>query len=262
MTAISKRFVLNDHSALYRPLTMSYGLLGDYRAAKMFAELSVREAPDDAGPRLMAIDASTWQGRYGDALQRVRELPRDYRENRNRAGLAGALLARAGEYDAAIEILEPVVDPDALEPLEAFTQPHLYPQHALAWAYLHTGATSKAARLLDSEARRCDQRRAAGLLNEGLSLHHCAETELLRGHADRALAGLAEAVDAGWREYYLRQNDPYWSQLEKNPQYRELMSTVKADIDRQRAEVARRDKQENFLAKYETLLATGSPATR
>jgi hypothetical protein len=33
-------------------------------------------------------------------------------------------------------------------------------------------------------------------------IHRCAETEVLRGNRERAVAGLAEAVAAGWRDYY------------------------------------------------------------
>ena len=70
-------------------------------------------------------------------------------------------------------------------------------------------------------------------------LHYCAETALLRGDRDRALELLEQAVTAGWREYYIRQHDPYWAALENDPRYRALMARVKADVDRQAVEIAR-----------------------
>ena len=81
-----------------------------------------------------------------------------------------------------------------------------------------------------SDARPC----APGPSATSYVVHYCAETALLRGDPDRALALLDRAVAAGWRDYYLRQHDPYWAALEGNARYRGLMAKVKADVDRQR----------------------------
>jgi hypothetical protein len=99
--------------------------------------------------------------------------------------ISGALLARAGEYGAAITFLEPLVD--AGSPAETHADDFWFNGlHALAWAYRHAGADEKAARLLASAARLCDDERAAARLRDGLELHRCAETELLRGGGPRA----------------------------------------------------------------------------
>jgi hypothetical protein len=67
---------------------------------------------------------------------------------------------------------------------------------------------------------------------------------------------LERAIKAGWRDYYVRRNDPYWAALENEPRYRALMATVKADIDRQRAEVERIDATDDFKAKLDAAMAT------
>ena len=54
-------------------------------------------------------------------------------------------------------------------------------------------------------------------------------------------------VDA---EDYLREHDVYWAPLEKDPRYRALMAKVKADVDRQAAEIARIDAAEDFVAIF------------
>jgi hypothetical protein len=168
--------------------------------------------------------------------------------------ISGALLARAGEYGAAIAFLEPLVDPGS--PAETYTDEFWRNGlHALAWAYRHTGADDKAARLLESATRWCDDERSAGRLRGGLALHRCAETELLLRHSDRALAEFERAVAAGWRDYYHRQNDPYWAAVQDRPVYRALIEKVKADIDRQRAEVQRIDAREDFAAKVDAARA-------
>ena len=104
----------------------------------------------------------------------------------------------------------------------------------------------------------CDDERAAGRLRDGLKLHKCAETELLRGNTDRALAEFERAVAAGWRDYYHRQNDPYWAAVQDRPAYRVLIEKVKADIDRQRAEVQRIDAREDFAAKVDAARAASA----
>jgi hypothetical protein len=42
--------------------------------------------------------------------------------------------------------------------------------------------------------------------------------------------------------------------LRGHPGYQELMAQVKADVDRQAAEIARRDAKEDFVAKLDAVL--------
>lgn len=85
--------------------------------------------------------------------------------------------------------------------------------------------------------------------------------ELLRGNIEPALDGLELAIEAGWRGYYVKERDPYWASGAKDPRYRALMAKVKADVDRQRAEVQRVDPGEAFLAQLDAAIAaTGENA--
>jgi len=241
------------------PLVLSYASLGDYAAADAWLTRSLREFPDLPEPRLMAIGMQTARGRYENVGRQLRELFGDLRAPP--AGMpgdlqliSGALLARAGEHAAAIAFLKPLVDPAS--PAETYTADFWRNGlHALAWAYRKTGADEKAAPLLESAAQWCDDERAASRLRGGLALHRCAETELLRGNTDGALAEFEQAVAAGWRDYYHRQNDPYWLAVQDRPAYRMLIEKVKADIDRQRAEVQRIDAREDFAAKFDAARA-------
>ena len=259
VNALAKREALSVARQTYFPLVLSYALLGDYAWADAWLTRSLHEFPDSLDPRIMVIGMQTAQGRYENVGRQMRELFGDLRApppgTRGYLQLiSGALLARAGEYGAAIAFLEPLVDPGS--PAETHTDDFWRNGlHALAWAYRHTGADDKAARLLESAAQWCDDERAAGGLRDGLALHRCAETELLRGNTDRALAEFERAVAAGWREYYHRQNDPYWAVVQDRPAYRVLIEKVKADIDRQRAEVQRIDAREDFVAKLDAALA-------
>ena len=259
VNALAKREALSLAGGPDFALVLSYALLGDYASAEAWNTRALREFPDLPGPRIMAIGMQTAQGRYENVGRQMRALFGDLRAPP--AGvpigeqvISGALLARAGEYSAAITFLEPLVDPGS--PAGAYADEFWFNGlHALAWAYRHTGADDKAARLLASAARFCDDERAAGRLRDGLKLHKCAETELLLRHTDRALAGFEGAVAAGWRNYYHRQNDPYWAAVQDRPAYRALIEKVKADIDRQRAEVQRIDAREDFAAKVDAARA-------
>jgi tetratricopeptide (TPR) repeat protein len=173
---------------------------------------------------------------------------------------AGVYLARGGDYAAAIKVLEPLFDLDAPATVRHGGAPFLHSPHALAWAYLRTGAQDKAERLLALEARNCEKDLARAV-RVNSRLYECAEIEVLRGNLDQALAGLQRAVDAGWREYYLREREPYWAAVAHEPRYRQLMERVKADVDRQRAEVERIDARENFAAKLDAALAARRAGT-
>ncbi|MEJ2516170.1 MAG: hypothetical protein P8102_13260, partial [Gammaproteobacteria bacterium] len=58
----------------------------------------------------------------------------------------------------------------------------------------------------------------------------------------------------GWLEYYVTNSDPRWDSLADNPAYQALMAEVKADVDRQRAEIERIEVEEDFAALLEKLL--------
>jgi tetratricopeptide (TPR) repeat protein len=168
------------------------------------------------------------------------------------------LLSRSGHYADAIKVLEP---PMPLIPTTGQISDDELPDtdgpHALAWSYLHTGEKAKADRILSDVLEKCrsdlDDRQRPVASNV---LHRCAETALLAGDAERALALLERAINAGWRDYYVRRNDPYWAALQNDPRYRELMATVKVDIDRQRAVVERIDATDGFKAKLDVAMAT------
>ena len=171
--------------------------------------------------------------------------------------IAGVHLARGGDYAAAIEVLEPVVDIEA--PYNVDGAPYMSPPaHSLAWAYLHTGTDAKAARVLTAASRECSTWRADGRGHGSGRLQYCAEAELLRGNVDAALEGLDLAFQAGWRGYYVQERDPYWVSVASDPRYRALMAKVKADVDQQRAAVQQVESNDVFLGKLDAAIAAAA----
>ena len=75
------------------------------------------------------------------------------------------------------------------------------------------------------------------------------------GDQARALDRLERAVAAGWRSIYLREHDPYWASLHDDPRYRKLMDEVRADVERQRAEIDALEPEAEFIARLDAELA-------
>jgi hypothetical protein len=121
-------------------------------------------------------------------------------------------------------------------------------RQALAWSYSVTGRNDKAVGLLQELDRLMSDVASNGTMHRSEQLFAYARNAALLGQADLALDRLQRAVDAGWRDYYVDQHDPRWGALKGDARYQALMAEVKADVDRQRAEVARLEADEDVPA--------------
>jgi TolB-like protein len=243
-------------------LALSYALLGDLSAADYWIERSLRDRPDSPWNPYVGAILPGWRGDAELALQLLEQgivaVGIEVGDQSEWIKIwYGGLLARSGRYAAAIEILEPLAadgETPRFVPFEAL--PEFDRWHALAWSYQHIGEEAKAAKILSALRDECrSQLNAKRHSSHSDLLHYCAETALLAGDTERALSLLERAVEAGWRDYYVRQNDPYWMPLADEPRYRALMETVKADVARQRAEVERIDATDDFMARLDAALA-------
>jgi len=264
MSIAQKRAALRDpaYSSLFF-LLLSYRSLGDWPQVEAVNERLMRATPEGPVSTFRAVILPSAKGQIDVTVQRWREALSERRmtfadlDGVERL-IAGVDLARDGDYAAAIEALEPVVDAEFPD-RAAIPGSFIHGAHALAWSYLHTGADAKAERLLATEARECSALRADGRLRNSFDLHRCAQTELLRDNVEQALAGLEKAIEAGWSEYYLHERDPLWASVASDPRYRALMAKVKTDVDRQRAEVRRIDASERFIEKLDAAIAAKTP---
>jgi len=137
----------------------------------------------------------------------------------------GELLALAGEFDRAIERLQPVVIPETRQ----FNGNNEWMAITLAWCYLETGNDAAANELLTALEQ------LPALEEQPYSR---ALIAVLRGETDQALDLLESAIQAGWHDYYTRQHDPRWDPIRDRPRFQALMARVKAKVDVQRKRVA------------------------
>jgi TolB-like protein/predicted Zn-dependent protease len=262
MNAVAKDAALRDAPNHYS-LALSYALLGDLSRADDWIERSLRDFPEFVFNPIFGSIIPGWRGDLELARQRFEQALKVHGDDAVFRSpfdhlLYGAVLARSGHYNAAIEVLEPLAA-DAVSPESMQLgpdQPESDGWHALAWSYQHIGEEAKAAEILSALEDECRSRMNAKRhsLHSDL-LHYCAETALMAGDSEEALAVLERAINAGWRDYYVRQNDPYWSSLASDPRYQALMAKVKADIARQRAEVERIDATDDFMTRLDAALA-------
>jgi tetratricopeptide (TPR) repeat protein len=261
---ITKRAVLAsielNESEAHLDLAAGYAALGMWDRAEYWQARAERTWPEQYLVRTSRIRVDRPAGRL-----EVHEAPGRFRETLAEAGVElsriprflalvyGELQALAGEYEGAIETLEPLIDPERV-----LLDPSMIDgnaRHALAWAWLQTGAHEKAEVLLMRTDEHFSKSQAEGRLRyfSNGSAHFALNT-LLLGNADRALELLDQAAAAGWREYYLMIHDPRWASVRDSPKFQSIMARVKADIDLQRARMEQVDATEDFIERLDAVV--------
>jgi hypothetical protein len=195
-----------------------------------------------------------WKSEYAKAAEEMREgLSRNEialsEQSPAFSFLYGTNQALAGDLSGAVATLEAATK-RASEVLTFFTseQFQLNPGQALAWAYIQSGMSDKARRLLETQERWFLDYRGSVEIVDSRTLYEAALNARLMNDSELALERLQQAVSAGWREYYIKRNDPRWGALSDDGRFQALMAKVKADVDRQRAEVERIEAEEDFPA--------------
>jgi TolB-like protein/Tfp pilus assembly protein PilF len=256
MNALSRKQALVIDDARYYGLIDSYALLGLWDQSSYWAERMLADDPDNIWARFASSFVPWNRGRYQEALDEwdkaldgmgktLADLPRTF------TLMYGQLQALAGAFESAIDTLQPLLGPPRpfnYNDLHWAETPAL---HALAWSYQQTGFSEKGRAMLQSLEGQLGENERLGLLHESHDLFFFARNALLLGDHELALQRLQQAVTAGWRDCYVEDSDPRWAELSANPAYQALMADVRADVDRQRAEVEHIDAEEDFAANLD-----------
>jgi hypothetical protein len=164
----------------------------------------------------------------------------------------GGLQSLAGDHQAAIRTLAPLVD---LEIPAADTLQEAFLTHTLAWAYLQAGESDRARRSLERLEAGFADLEARGQLHLANEIAIYALHILLRGDMDRALDLLEQAEQGGWRRIGAVLQDPRWAAVREQPRFRAIVARVESDIAVQRARVEARDAEDDFEARLDAAIA-------
>jgi len=259
LNTIGKEQVLTVR-AHYYTLAFSYALLGLWDEASYWCERSMADVPDSFWTQFFPAYVPYWQGRYRDSLDEYDKALTE--QGKTLADMPqfvvliyGDAQALAGDFEGAIRTLEPLIGPPQPIKFGEFSEYDREALHSLAWSYAQTGVPEKGRSILKSLEQQIEERQRLGLLHMSNDLFFYARNALLMGDHDVAIERLERAVKAGWRDYYIQRHDPRWAPLADHPRYQSLMAEVKADVDRQRAEVERIDAEEDFVAKFDQVQA-------
>jgi TolB-like protein/DNA-binding winged helix-turn-helix (wHTH) protein/Flp pilus assembly protein TadD len=251
---MAKRFVSNyvetGPAGAYGYLAWSYSRLGLWRQAEYWLKRLERERQEGPDPsNLNRLELLRLEGRFEEATRAMRAHAMTGSERPAPVSLEyGVLQAMTGDYRAAIQTLAPQLNVDGtLDVGDANAR------HALAWAYLQTGATDRAHRILSDLEQGYRQRQAEGWLHLSLDLAIFAQNAVLAGDEELALDRMKQAVEAGWRDYYSVINDPRWASLRDDVRFKHLMARVKADIDSQRARLEQIEVNEDTVARLDAV---------
>jgi TolB-like protein/DNA-binding winged helix-turn-helix (wHTH) protein/Tfp pilus assembly protein PilF len=244
-------YVETGPAGAYGYLAWSYSRLGLWRAAEHWLERLEREGHDGPDPgNLNRLELLRLEGRFEEATRAMKAHGTSGSKRPAPVSLEyGVLQAMTGDYRAAIQTLGTQLNVDGPFREEGDANA----RHALAWAYLQTGATDRAHRILGDLEQGYRHRQAEGWLHLSADLAIFAQNALLAGDEELALDRMKQAVEAGWRDYYSVNNDPRWGSLRDNVRFKQLMAGVKADIDSQRARLEHIEANEDTVARLDAV---------
>jgi len=248
-------------------LAWNYAALGELETAERWMSVAVRDNPEVMWVRTGWIQAQTpyWRGDYGQAAEEMRQAMSSHGLVLNQLDPSlrlfyGTNQALAGDHAGAIATLEE----NLLDRVDRSVVGDVYGMdayQALAWAYIQSDLPEKSRPALNIFEEWFAEESASVVMMKSEDIYAAARNAVLTGNHDLALKRLEQAVDAGWRQYYINMHDPRWSALADDPRYQTLMAEVKADVDRQRDEVEKIDAEEDFPTLLDKVRASREQAS-
>ncbi len=247
------------------PLIDVYARLGMTEPALYWLERSRREAsPSYFQHQLFVLFLARDVLGHDETLARFDEvlegasLGLDQLSTERRANY-GQLLALTDDHARAIALLESLL---AVHDEIGSFEYDIEARHTLAWSLQQTGEPARAAAILRDVETHFNTRQRHGFLQFGDDLAPAALNALLLGDTQAAHRYLEQAVEAGWRGYHEIAGDPRWDTARAEPALRNLLTRMKADVDRQRAEIEAFEDHRAFVAQVDAVIAAGSGRER
>jgi TolB-like protein len=218
-------------------LSWTYASLAMWDRTEYCLQRSLQGWPDmPFNPWLAGLE-NAWKGHYLAALEDFDRYVAAHRVDVEDvlavdSYFYGYFLAMAGDYEEAVEVMQSQYEHAPVQ----FGELEVDALHVLALALFGVGEERRAKALLESiELAAADQREVDPERNP--LAYWLARNAALLGDKELALERLRLAIDTGWRGYYTDSHDPRLSSIADDPRFQAMMAEVKADVDRQRAEV-------------------------
>jgi TolB-like protein/Tfp pilus assembly protein PilF len=247
---LQKSFLIEPDSwSTPNTLGSVYFELGDLEQAKYWRDRSLERAPETIAPDIV-VALHHYQGEDEAALAYARkDLKSDPRY------LPPLRLVRdheisAGNFEAARGLFEHAFPELFVDSGLQVDQGNREAAVDLAYLLLQAGERPRAESLLDHSQAAIDLGRYSGV--EGFDVLE-ARIHAVRGDRESALAALRQAVDQGWRWYawYFLKFDPVLASLHEEPEFRDIVQYVKADLAAQRTRLQEREIRGELPYKFE-----------
>lgn len=261
---ISKDLIrAQDYARDYWSLYFAYAALGMFEEALSWVDLAASQFRDNPvwslfieSHRMQILNASgeiqaatTINDRLmGPALANWNDLSRNDRLT------AGINAARYDRSEIAADIFSKTLVGDTqllrnreIREIEA----HIY-WHAALESLGEFDKAVEVARIIDNLATKLDPFEG-GLVFQQRHAFWKTMYYAFKGDTEAAARTLEHAIDLGWHDYYLVVTDPIWQEQLADPEFQRVLAELKADLERQKANVEAADREHDFRA--ETLAA-------
>ncbi len=231
---------------LYQNLVKAYAYLGMFETAEERAKELYGQYPDDArmiGGELCRLGLIyTMQNRNDEAVRAVGEMIEIADPAMVFPGAPTCAFwfqTKAGEYEKASTNIEKLLKVE-----NAGTWRYIFLMYA-AYVNEKLGDSEKSQRYLSELRQGMEMMQSSGALQsvnkeQGAAeiFKYLADYYAFIGEDEKAIASLQQHLNAGGRQYYWIKNiSPFSSELKENPEYLDILSKMKEDIDRMRSNV-------------------------
>lgn len=234
-----------DQYMLYENLIKAYAYLGMFETAEERAGELYGQYPDDemfiGGEKCRLGLIYTMQNRNEEAVRAVEEMIKVQDPAMVFPGAptcAFMFQTKAGEYEKAWANIEKLLKVE-----NAGTWRYLFLLYA-AHVNEKLGNSEKSQQYLMEMKQGLEMMQSSGNLqsvikDEGAEIFkYFADYYAFIGEDEKAIASLQQHLNAGGRQYYWIKNvSPFSSELKENPEYLDILSKMKEDIDRMRSNV-------------------------
>jgi len=226
------------NSVLPTQVGYAYWQLGNFVEGEHWLMKAIELQPDYMYANIDLANLYVIQNRDQQANELMKKVVATNPDNPRALDNAGAIAENTGNFSLAKEYYE-----RSMKANPSFeTDPGTTSSIGLGHILLKEGKQDEARKLLN-QVRTLQQKQ----IEEGDASfdprNYLAAIYAIEGNRKEANAWLQKAIDAGLRDYYLAQRDPWLENLRDDEQYKQIMAQLKAKLDAMRKKVEEMEKE-------------------